>query len=341
MLRRTLLSAIALGLAAPRARAQARPRIRIGQATTALSFLPIAAARALDSFAAAEVELQWAAIAGGDPTALAALDAGDIDLAAVGSDTALAAIARGQPFQMVYALMAKMTADLVVSTEFLRRTGVAPGDPLERRIQALRNATLGVSAVRGAQDRAARWLVAQGGLDSARDIRIAQVGPPPALRAALENRQIDGFVLSPPEGLLAEQAGTGRILVRLGDEFGALRNLPYLVLVAKRPLAQEQAMVRAVRALQDASAALLREPERVAGEIHRRFYAQIPLAAVTAAVAAMKDGVARQGQLTVADINALLTFAAQTGGEAERRLDAARGQGEFWSNALVEAARRP
>ncbi|MFH5796923.1 hypothetical protein ACHM2U_16140, partial [Clostridium perfringens] len=79
------------------ATAQSPFKIRIGQATPAVSFLPVMAGRALGSFRQQNVELDWAAIPGGDPTTLAALDAGDIDLAAVGSETALRAIGKGQP----------------------------------------------------------------------------------------------------------------------------------------------------------------------------------------------------------------------------------------------------
>jgi ABC-type nitrate/sulfonate/bicarbonate transport system substrate-binding protein len=82
----------------PRAYAQESTRLRIGQATTSVSFLAIWAARALDTFKPVGIDLKWTAIPGGDPTVLAALDAGDIDLAAVGTDTPLAAVAKGQDF---------------------------------------------------------------------------------------------------------------------------------------------------------------------------------------------------------------------------------------------------
>ena len=52
---------------------------------------------------------------GGDASALAALDSGDIDLAAVGSEAVLRAAAKGQPFEIVYTLMSKVTLQLVVS----------------------------------------------------------------------------------------------------------------------------------------------------------------------------------------------------------------------------------
>ena len=81
--------------------AQSPVKVRIGQATPALSFLPIYAARALDSFKEAGVELEWSAIQGGDPPTLAALDSGNIDFAAVGTETALQAIDKGQSFTLV------------------------------------------------------------------------------------------------------------------------------------------------------------------------------------------------------------------------------------------------
>ena len=104
-------------LAAP-AHAQDRV-VRIGQAVPTLSFLPLWAARALGTFEEEGVRLQFVSIRGGDPTALAALDSGDIDFAAVGSDTALEAIAKGQPFQFVYSLMSQVSLELTDSNKYL------------------------------------------------------------------------------------------------------------------------------------------------------------------------------------------------------------------------------
>ena len=102
-LRHRLVFFAMLALAAltnsPWVHAQEATSLRIGQATTSVSFLAIWAARALDTFKPQGIDLKWAAIPGGDPTVLAALDAGDIDLAAVGTDTPLAAVAKGQRFR--------------------------------------------------------------------------------------------------------------------------------------------------------------------------------------------------------------------------------------------------
>ena len=228
----TRRTALALPLLAAATPVRAAQPVRLGQATTSLSFLPVWAARALDTFAAQDLALTWAAIPGGDPAALAALDSGDLDLAAVGGETALQAIAKGQPFSIVYALMARMSLDLVAGPGVKAQ----PADPLAARLAALRGATVGVSAVGGTQDRAVRWLAAQGGLARA-DVQVAMVGGPPALQAALENKRIDAFILSPPEAQVAAAAGYGRTLVSLAQDFPQLQGLPFLVLAARRPFA--------------------------------------------------------------------------------------------------------
>ena len=134
--RRSLVAGAALAAAIPRARAATK--VRLGQATTSVSFLPIWAARALDTLGAEGLAMEWAAIPGGDPATLAALDAGDLDLAAVGSDTALAAIVKGQPFVLVSSLMSKMSLVLVASDALMQRTGTTPDSPLAKRMAALK-----------------------------------------------------------------------------------------------------------------------------------------------------------------------------------------------------------
>jgi ABC-type nitrate/sulfonate/bicarbonate transport system substrate-binding protein len=288
--------------------------VRIGQATTSLSFLPIWAARAFDSFAAEGLQLDWAAIPGGDPTALAALDAGDIDLAAVGSDTALAAIGKGQPFVLVYVLMAKMSLELVASNALLMRTGVTPGRPLPERIAALKGATVGVSAVGGAQDRILRWIAGQGGLGKT-DLQVAQVGAPPAIQAAMENGRIDAFVLSPPEAGIAEAGGYGRRLIEPARDFPALKGLPNLVLAAKRgpDEATAKRITASLAALNKAAAQVRADPDMAADRIGAKFFPKVPQAILRAAVRSMVDGLEGGGRFTPEAVAALGRFSGDSG----------------------------
>ncbi len=127
------------------------------------------------------------------PPPLPALDAGDIDLAAVGSDAVLRAAAKGQPFRDGVFDDVESNASACGFAGTARARGVKPSDPLEKRLSALKGATVGVAAAGGNQDIVARWLATKAGLDPKTDVKFAQIGNPVALQAALENKQIDAF----------------------------------------------------------------------------------------------------------------------------------------------------
>jgi ABC-type nitrate/sulfonate/bicarbonate transport system substrate-binding protein len=320
--------------------ASAQQTVRIAQGFTSLSFLPLWSARALNTFAPEGLTGTVLGSPGGDPAALAALDAGDADLAAVGTESALRAVAKGQPFEIVYSLMSKVTLEVVVAPSFLEKAGVTAADSLPKRLAALKGAIIGVAAIGGTQETAARWLAAKGGLDPKADIKIAQVGGPVALQAALENKRIDAFVLSPPEGFLAAKSGSGTILVSLGDEFQLLANQPFLVLVAKKPIDTKTSdlIVKTVKAMQAASGALVKDPEPTAQAIQKQFFAKADPDAIVAAVKSMNSGVGSGGKLDVESFQNQLVFSKEVGTNFGKEFDAAASQDDLWTNSFVSRA---
>jgi ABC-type nitrate/sulfonate/bicarbonate transport system substrate-binding protein len=321
--------------------AMAQQAVRIGLGAPTLSFLPIWSARALDTFKPQGLTATVVALPGGDPSALAALDAGDIELAAVGPDAMLRAAAKGQPFEIVYSLMSKVTLQLVVSSALLERTGVKASDPLAKRLAAMKGTLVGATALAGAQEIAARLLAAKGGLDPKNDIKVARVGNPTAVQAALEARRIDAFVLSPPEGYLAEKAGTGTVLVSLGDDFPLLASQPYLVLVAKKPISQATAdlITKTAKALQQASAAAVSKPDETADAIQKQFFAKADPQAITAALKIMRSGVADGGKIDVQSMENALIFAKEVGTNFGKEFDAKASEDDLWTNRFVDAAK--
>lgn len=321
--------------------AVAQQAVRIGLGAPTLSFLPIWSARALDTFKAQGLGATVVALPGGDPSALAALDAGDIELAAVGPDSMLRAAAKGQPFEIVYSLMSKVTLQLVVSKALVERTGVKATDPLDKRIATMKGTLVGATALAGAQEIAARWLAAKGGLDPKNDLKVAQVGNPTAIQAALEAKRIDAFVLSPPEGFLAEKAGTGTVLISLGDDFPLLANQPYLVLVAKKPISPATAdlITRTAKALQSASAATVSKPDETADAIQKQFFPKADPQAISAAIKTMRSGVADGGKIDIQSMQNALTFAKEVGTNFGKEFDAKSSEDDLWTNRYVDAAK--
>jgi ABC-type nitrate/sulfonate/bicarbonate transport system substrate-binding protein len=321
--------------------AKAQQTVRIGLGAPTLSFLPIWSARALDTFKAQGLTAKVVALPGGDPSALAALDAGDIELAAVGPDSMLRAAAKGQPFEIVYSLMSKVTLQLVVSPALLERTGVKTSDPLKERLAAMKGTLVGTTALAGAQEIAARWLAAKGGLDPKNDLKVAQVGNPTAIQAALEAKRIDAFVLSPPEGYLAEKAGSGVVLVSLGDDFPLLAKQPYLVLVAKKPISPATAdlITKTAKALLDASSTVINKPDEAADAIQKQFFAKADPKAVAAALKTMSSGVAEGGKIDVESMQNALTFAKEVGTSFGKEFDAKASENDLWTNRFVDAAK--
>jgi len=186
---------------------------------------------------------------------------------------------------------------------------------------------IGVSAVGGTQDRAARWLAGRAGLDMKTGVQVAMVGGPPALQAALENGRIDAFVLSPPEAQVAEAGSYGTGLVSFGRDFPELADLPFLVLVARSPVdpAAADRITRSIRALRSASDAVQANPGKAAALIGQQFFPRVPLPVVAAAVEAMRPGLADGGRFGPAGIAALVRF---SGAPAL----AGTGEGTLWTN---------
>ena len=313
------------------ARAATTP-VKIGQATTTLGFLPVWASRAYDTFAQRKLELTWAVINGGDPATLAALDSGDIDLAATGSDSVLQAVAKGQPYRIVYSLMSKMSLNMTVSHEFLRRTGASVEQPLDVRIGKLKDALVGVVAVGGAQDRTVRWLASKGGLDPKKDVKIVQVGSSTALGAALANGRIDAFMLTAPEGQIAEAGGYGTIYIRPDRDMPEIMGMPSLVVVARSDVdeAAKLKIVESLRALNAGSRALLADIDGGAEKLRTKFFPKVDRDVMRTSVESLVDGIKDDGLLNQHRAELLVRFAVESG-----RTPPA---GSFWTNEYVERA---
>lgn len=314
----------------------------IAQVQPTLGYVTLDAAKAYDTFAKEKVKAEYVQVSGGDAAALAALESGNVNFAAVGAEAPLVAMAKsGGEYQIVYSLMSQMSLELTVSKKFLAKAGVSPTSPLEQRLKALKGARFGVSALGGAQDKAARWLVRRAGLDPEKDVEILNGGPPSALQAGLQNDRFDAFMLTTPNGTMAERDGSGQVLIRPGTEIPELKGYYHLVLVARKDFtAKNPGMVKSViRALTAADDMILDQPDEVGAKLGRTNYRKIPADVLPASIKSLSAGLEPRGELTADGMRTVVEFTAATGQPiVGEKLDAAKGEGDWWTNEFAGEA---
>lgn len=138
---------------------------------------------------------------------------------------------QGKHFMMIYNLLDRMTMDLVVRNDALKRVGYDPSTPPQKRGKFLKGMTIGITRPAAPTDIFARYIMTEAGLDPQKDATLVQVGGPAALRAAFTSGKIDAFMLSPPLPQTLEQQGVGTIIIHnTAGELPSLKDISYITL---------------------------------------------------------------------------------------------------------------
>jgi NitT/TauT family transport system substrate-binding protein len=141
--------------------------------------------------------------------------------------------AQGKHVQAFYMLLPQPTVDLVIEKSLADSSGISPTAPLAERISVLKGKKFGISQPGVPGDIYMRAMLRNNGLDPQKDVSIVRVGTIPGLFAAMKSHQIQGFMLSPPSPEEAEEAGIGKVWIRLTrNEVPSLAHLPYMTMCA-------------------------------------------------------------------------------------------------------------
>jgi NitT/TauT family transport system substrate-binding protein len=162
------------------------------------------------------VKAQITAVDSGSRAA-AALAGNSAQFAVLALNEIVNVVAQGQKVIAVAGLQNGNAIQVVVTKNVLEKKGVTPDSPLAQRIEALRGLKIAVTTPGSSTDQTLKYLLAQGKIDPAKGLDIINLNNPPAMLAALQRGQIDGFVHAPPNTTKAVQSHGGVALIDMID----------------------------------------------------------------------------------------------------------------------------
>jgi NitT/TauT family transport system substrate-binding protein len=179
--------------------------VKVAWSSSSSVYLPIVLARDMGIFAKNGLDVETVDMHSG-PEFISAMLSGSVDFAGAVADKPLVLKERGQLAKNIVAITAIQPVALVVRSD-LPITGFDA--------KSMKGLKFGVTALRSANDLPLRVLLRTIGVDPTRDVSIVPVGSMAQQLAALEAKQIDGFLSTEPAIALAVAHKTGRVLFDL------------------------------------------------------------------------------------------------------------------------------
>ena len=190
-----------------------------------------------------------AAPSGGSAAQMAALISGSVDMAVMGNNTAVDAIAQGADVRII-AGFGPLLNTLTMSKSAAARTGVAENSPMTEKLQALRGLTVAAPTPGSAGYFSFMVLLRSVGLDPETDLTIAPISDNNAVAAGLKQGTYDAAFASMGAGEVAVADGDAITLgsIPAGD-FPVFDDYVGAVLVAPvRLIESNPDLIRRVRA---------------------------------------------------------------------------------------------
>jgi NitT/TauT family transport system substrate-binding protein len=199
-----------------------------------------------------------------------AVIAGSADFTIGTGPVFLRAAAQGQRLLAVANIVDKPMVEMVLRKDVYDRLKITPDMSLAERAKLLKGTTIAIQGVGSIVHAWERFVAVKGGLDPENDVRIAPMDPP-AMLAALQTKQVDGFTTSMPYTTQAIMGGNA-VMFALGD---APELLPFAYgLVYAKPetcKANADKCRRLIRALAGANQMIHDKPDEALNILRARF----------------------------------------------------------------------
>lgn len=257
-----VVAAVALGAAAQTA------KTKLVLPAVSILFAPVYIADDAGYFKESGLDVELSQLAG--PAAMNALIGGSADFTTIAGLLQLRAAQRGQKTLAIAGLQETATTEIVLSAAVAERLASAK-TPVERA-RALKGLTLAVDASNGLPHAFLRYVARKGGIDADREIRLVFIAPP-GMDAALQKKEVDGFVFSSPFTLEAVRRGAQLWISGPRGDVPDVNPTTYNVLVARdRYCATAAATCRKMVSALDRSLRLITtEPQKALALLSKRF----------------------------------------------------------------------
>lgn len=261
---------------------------------------------------------------------------GEVDASAIELQNVARTYGESRELVHVFPLVRALSMNLVASNEALEARGITPDDPIEDRIAALADMTIGFTTPNAPTEIFSRFLLTQAGVDPDREGELVSVGSPPNLLAALSSGQIDAFMLTPPTPNVPEIQGYGQLLIRPSiGEIEELSDFPYIGVVVQKSWAEEneEALRRFIRAVLRANLEIGADPE-ASLEIMREWFPDMDQEVMLAGIRDMAPALHPDGVLTEEFVAEYLRITDELGMLELDDIPPA-DEGALWTNAFL------
>lgn len=236
---------------------------------------------------------------------------------------------------MIYNLVDRVTLDLVVRNEALKKTGVDVKAPVLERAKALKGLNIGITRAGAPTDIYARYFLVKAGLDPERDATLIQIGGVPALDSAFRSGRIDAFLLSPPLPQALENAGVGTILIRnTAGEMPDLTDTNYVSLFTTADYARSNgpALKAFAQGVQDGVKWIRGHRDEALKLLGEKWFKDTKPESLALSLDALMPAVSASGTYTQAALRKYLDVFKSIG----QGVDADLTEGVLWTNEFVK-----
>jgi NitT/TauT family transport system substrate-binding protein len=220
-------------------------------------------------------------LTGSGAKAMAAAVGGNVDVVMPSPAEVMKAREKDIDLVLFGAVSTELSTSIVFSKDWAARHNITESSSLEEKMAALKGARLAISSPGSLTDAVVRYFAGRGGLDPDRDMTLVAIpNQSSAMMIAMEQDRVDGFVIAPPDTVIAAHDLGAVIAFNLAAGAGKVPELAgffHIGLAGTEEFVQSEKAEKVARAFQMTLDAI-NDPERteiVRDRVHAAHYSNV------------------------------------------------------------------